>query len=56
MSLLTTNNGSPSLMEALAQQRIAQDESRIAFLYIDGHVREYHGQQPLAKTKKAQRC
>ena len=55
LSVLAAKQRAPSLMEALAQQRIAQDESRIAFLYIDGHVREYHGQQPLAKTKKAQR-
>src|SRR5439155_749681 len=27
----------------------------IAFLYLDGHVREYHGKEPLTKAKKAQR-
>jgi hypothetical protein len=42
------------LMEALARQRIAQQEEAVAFLYVDGHVREYHGQEPLAKTKKPQ--
>jgi hypothetical protein len=42
------------LMEALARQRITRQEEALAFLYVDGHVREYHGQEPLAKTKKPQ--
>ena len=43
------------LMEESARQRIAEDEDRVAFLYIDGHVREYHGKFPLFEAKKAQR-
>jgi transposase len=43
------------LMDQLAQQRIDQDRGRIAFLYVDGHVREYHGKAPLSKAKKPQR-
>jgi len=43
------------LMEELAQRRIAEDEDRVAFLYVDGHVREYHGKFPLFEAKKAQR-
>jgi transposase len=43
------------LMEELARRRIAADEDRVAFLYVDGHVREYHGKFPLFKAKKAQR-
>jgi len=43
------------LMDELARQRIAQDEDRVAFLYLDGHVREYHGKFPLFEAKKAQR-
>jgi transposase len=43
------------LMEEVARQRIAKDEDRVAFLYIDGHVREYHGKFPLFEAKKAQR-
>lgn len=43
------------LMNELARLRLAQDEDRFAFLYVDGHVREYSGREPLAKTKKAQR-
>jgi transposase len=42
------------LMQAMAERRIAEDPERVAFLYVDGHVREYYGQHPLAKTKKAQ--
>ena len=43
------------LMDELARQRIAQDEDRVAFLYADGHVREYHGKSPLFSAKKPQR-
>jgi len=42
------------LLQALARQRISQQQEALAFLYIDGHVREYHGQEPLAKAKKPQ--
>ena len=44
-----------SLMEEMARRRIAEDEERVAFLYLDGHVREYHGKFPLFEAKKAQR-
>jgi transposase len=43
------------LMDAMARQRIAEDQDRVAFLYVDGHVREYHGKFPLFEAKKAQR-
>jgi transposase len=43
------------LMDEVARQRIARDEQRVAFLYLDGHVREYHGKFPLFEAKKAQR-
>jgi len=43
------------LMDELARRRIAENEDRVAFLYVDGHVREYHGKYPLFQTKKAQR-
>lgn len=43
------------LMEELARRRIEEDAGRIAFLYVDGHVREYHGKYRLFKAKKAQR-
>ena len=44
-----------ALMEEMARRRIAEDEERVAFLYLDGHVREYHGKFPLFEAKKAQR-
>jgi len=43
------------LMEEVARRRIEQSDDRVAFLYIDGHVREYHGKYPLFRAKKAQR-
>jgi transposase len=43
------------LMDELARRRIAENEDRVAFLYVDGHVREYHGKYPLFQAKKAQR-
>ncbi|NMC20946.1 MAG: hypothetical protein GYA33_11055 [Thermogutta sp.] len=43
------------LMEEAARRRIAEDEDRVAFLYIDGHVREYHGKAPLFEAKRPQR-
>jgi transposase len=43
------------LMEQRARQRIDADDERVAFLYIDGHVREYSGKHQLFQAKKAQR-
>jgi transposase len=39
---------------ALAQQRVAQRGAAIGFLYVDGHVRVYHGQYRLPKAHVAQ--
>jgi Transposase DDE domain len=35
---------------ALAQQRVAARAATLGFLYVDGHVRVYHGQHRLPKT------
>lgn len=43
------------LMDELAGRRIEEETERVAFLYVDGHVREYHGKYRLSKAKKAQR-
>jgi len=43
------------LMHEVASGRIAENQDRVAFLYVDGHVREYHGKHPLFQAKKAQR-
>jgi prepilin-type processing-associated H-X9-DG protein len=52
---LAARRGARELMRAMAQRRVEKDPDRVAFLYVDGHVREYHGHHPLAKTKKSQR-
>lgn len=55
LSRLAGRNRAKLLMEEMARLRIAADENCVAFLYLDGHVREYHGQHPLSKAKKSQR-
>src|SRR6266536_627452 len=54
LGALAARQKGKQLLEALARQRIARQEEAVAFRYIDGHVSEYHGQEPLAKTKKPQ--
>ncbi len=39
--------------QALAQQRVAARGAALGFLYIDGHVRVYHGKHALPKTHVA---
>jgi transposase len=39
---------------ALAQRRVAQRAAALGFLYVDGHVRVYHGQYRLPKAHVAQ--
>ena len=55
LTLLAERGKGRERMNELARLRLAQNEDRLAFLYLDGHVREYSGKEPLAKTKKAQR-
>jgi len=55
LTLLAKQGQGRELMKELAALRIRQGEERLAFLYVDGHVREYSGKEPLAKAKKAQR-
>jgi len=38
---------------ALAERRVAQRGQAMGFLYVDGHVRVYHGKQPIPKTHVA---
>jgi prepilin-type processing-associated H-X9-DG protein len=56
LTVLAGRGQGPELLKELARVRLAQHEERVAFLYVDGHVREYSGQEMLAKTKKAQRA
>lgn len=39
--------------QALAQQRVASQGATLGFLYVDGHVRVYHGHHRLPKTHVA---
>lgn len=55
LTLLAEQRRGRELMNELARLRLAQEEDRLAFLYVDGHIREYSGQAELAKAKKAQR-
>jgi transposase len=56
LTLMARQGQGRELMNELASLRISQDEERLAFLYLDGHIREYSGQEALAKAKKAQRA
>lgn len=40
---------------ALAERRVAERGQALGFLYIDGHVRVYHGQHPIPKAFVPQR-
>jgi hypothetical protein len=55
LTLLAERGKGRELMNELARLRLSQDDDRLAFLYVDGHVREYSGKAELAKAKKAQR-
>jgi hypothetical protein len=55
LTLLAKQGKGRELMKELARLRVLQGEERLAFLYVDGHIREYSGKEPLAKAKKAQR-
>jgi transposase len=55
LTLLAEQRQGRELMNELARLRLSQDDERLAFLYVDGHIREYSGKEELAKAKKAQR-
>jgi hypothetical protein len=44
LTLLAKQGKGRELMKELARLRLLQGEKRLAFLYVDGHVREYSGQ------------
>ena len=54
VSQLARQGRAQRVMETLAQRRIGDAEERVAFLYLDGHVRQYYGKHRLFRTKKAQ--
>lgn len=53
LAQLASLHRASQLGEALARQRLKQREQALGFLYVDGHVRVYHGQHRLPKTHVA---
>ncbi len=47
LKCLAAQGKGEELMRGLAELRIKRDEERVGFLYLDGHVREYHGKAKL---------
>jgi hypothetical protein len=56
LTIMAARSLTGALSEELVRLRLDQQADRVAFLYLDGHVREYTGQEPLSKAKKAQRA
>jgi len=55
LSRLAAHHCAPQLGAELARVRVAQRGRLMGFLYIDGHVRAYHGQHTISKTYVARR-
>lgn len=53
LARLATVGRAAEFGQALAQQRITRCGQAMGFLYIDGHVRVYHGKHPLPKAHVA---
>ena len=53
LACLAATGRAAQLGQALAQQRVARQGAALGFLYVDGHVRVYHGQYPLPKAHVA---
>jgi transposase len=50
LSQLAKRKGSYALGQEIAQRRIRERGHVVAFLYVDGHVRAYHGKRTLPKA------
>jgi len=50
LARLAALKGSYQLGREIARQRVVERGKLLGFLYIDGHVRAYHGQRTIAKT------
>jgi hypothetical protein len=50
LSRLAASGKATALGRALARHRVAQRGAAMGFLYLDGHVRVYHGQRTLPKA------
>jgi DNA-binding CsgD family transcriptional regulator len=55
LSRLAALGRAADLGQALAQKRVADRGAAMGFLYVDGHVRVYHGKRTLPKTHVARR-
>jgi transposase len=53
LTRLAATGGATELGRALAKKRAAAHASALGFLYVDGHVRVYHGKHTLPKTHSA---
>jgi DNA-binding CsgD family transcriptional regulator len=50
LARLAALKGSNQLGRQIAQQRVAERGKVLGFLYVDGHVRAYHGQRTIPKA------
>jgi hypothetical protein len=50
LAQLATKTGSHELGREMARRRIAERGRVLGFLYVDGHVRAYHGKRTIAKA------
>jgi len=55
LSGLAAHKGSYALGREVAQRRIREHGQVLGFLYVDGHVRAYHGRRPLPKAYVSRR-
>jgi transposase len=55
LSRLAALSRAAELGRALAQKRVAERGAAMGFMYVDGHVRVYHGKRTLPKTHVARR-
>ncbi|OGL27930.1 MAG: hypothetical protein A3G44_06930 [Candidatus Rokubacteria bacterium RIFCSPLOWO2_12_FULL_73_47] len=53
LSRLAAVGRAPEFGRALARRRVAERGAAIGFLYVDGHVRVYHGERTLPKAHVA---
>jgi hypothetical protein len=54
LALLASQGGAEQLGRDLARRRVAQRGRMLGFLYVDGHVRVYHGKHKIPKAHVAQ--
>jgi hypothetical protein len=50
LRLLSTRGRATEMIQAMAKRRVEQQGDALGFLYVDGHVRVYHGEKTLPKA------